>query len=83
MPKSNAAAIQKGIANFCRNSKGIPTTVIPIIDNKAIIPRHTLWHTLYPPKKLIMPENMLVPVDIFSLEFISIQIASHLHPVFQ
>lgn len=32
------AAIQKGVAIFVKNTKGIPTMVIPNIDNKDINP---------------------------------------------
>ena len=36
------AAIQKGIATFVKKSNGIPTKVIPMRDNKAIMPKQIL-----------------------------------------
>ena len=59
-------AIQNGIATFVKNNNGIPTTVMPIIPNNAIIPMHTLWQTWYEPRKLVIPENIPVMENAFS-----------------
>lgn len=69
---SENAMIQKGIANFVRNARGIPITVIPASANNATIPKQTLWQTCHEPKILAAPETLPVLEIIFSLMFLII-----------
>ena len=41
----NKANIHNGRAHFCKNKNGNPVNVIPIKDNKAIVPKQIEWQT--------------------------------------
>ncbi|MBI3033729.1 hypothetical protein HYY72_01070 [Candidatus Woesearchaeota archaeon] len=56
--KMMTAATQKYTATSVRNSKGIPTTVMPITLSRTISDMHRLWQTWYEPKKLVTPETL-------------------------
>src|SRR3989344_4613572 len=74
---SMTAAIQNQTANFVRNNRGIPTTAIPIMLSKEIIPMQTLWQICQEPKILAVP--LIVPVApmIFSCFFAFIFLAPY------
>lgn len=78
--RSMTATVQIGTATFVRNNNGIPTMVIPIMPNNAMMPKQMLWQTCHEPNMLAAPETLPVAPIAFSFMFLIIPYQCLINP---